>query len=284
MDKGFWMPKGTGHGNEGDPVFDNSSRMEPKRARRWFLDADEPELFPSKKQVVEASISKPDSGINMSSVLSWENSSGFQSAPNQFMNRLFGSETTTPVNLSDAVTDSSNTRRQITTNEQFKNDASVGLSMSYGIEESETGVGYDGTRKVKVNQVKDPENVFNASLENTFITMGQPYGKEGGNVTYDIGDANINSTFGKGIDNTISITPSCNKGDSNTISFGGYGDESVMETLTRPKFLAKKRWMCLMSMLQKYLKPDWTLHLKISQRQNLLEKKHQTASHLMLGV
>ncbi|KAI3461523.1 hypothetical protein Pfo_018186 [Paulownia fortunei] len=265
MDKGFWMPKGGGHVTDGDAVFDNSSRMETKRARQWFLDTSEPELFPSKKQVVEAPNSKPDSGIVMPSSLPWESSSGFQSVPavpSQFMDRLFGSETTTPVTLTDrnmsiAGTDGSNVRKKVI-GEQFDNDSSVGLSISYAMEDPDIGVSYGGLRKVKVNQVKDPENGLHTSVEHgigismeqtyrrgnesTFVSMGQPYGKEGGNVTlmghsYDIGEANIRSmgsTFGKGLDNTISMTHSYNKGDNNTISFGGYQDESVMDALARP--------------------------------------------------
>ncbi|KAK6137978.1 hypothetical protein DH2020_028276 [Rehmannia glutinosa] len=218
-DKGFWMPKGGGHVTDEDTVFDNTSRMEPKRARQWFLDASEADLFPSKKQVVEA----PDG--------------------NQFMDRLFGSETTTPVPLTDrnvtltdrnmsiAGTDGSNGRKKVPC-EQFENNSSVGLSISYAMEDPEAGVSYGGLRKVKVNQVKDPENgllaskehgigismeqTYNRGSESTFVSMGQPYGKESENVTlmshsYDIGEANIRSmgsTFGK--------------------------DESVMEALARP--------------------------------------------------
>ncbi|PIN15362.1 hypothetical protein CDL12_11994 [Handroanthus impetiginosus] len=265
MDKGFWMPKGSGHVTDGDAVFDSCSRMEPKRGRQWFLDASEPELFPSKKQAVEAPISKPDSGIVMPTSLPWESSSGFQSVPavqSQFMDRLFGPETTRPVTLTDrnmsiSGTDGSNVRKKVA-GEQFENDSSVGLSISYAMEDPETGVSYGGLRKVKVNQVKDPENGFHTSMEhgigismeqtysrggeNTFVSMGQPYVKEGGNVTlmghsYDLGEANIRpmgSTFGKTLDNTVSMTHSYDKGESNTISFGGYQDESVMEALARP--------------------------------------------------
>ncbi|GFP82513.1 hypothetical protein PHJA_000394300 [Phtheirospermum japonicum] len=251
MDKGFWMPKGGGHVNDGDVVFDNSSRMEPKRARQWFLDASEVELFPSKKQAVEPSNSKSDAEITMPSSLPWE-SSGFQSVPSQFMDRLFGSDSTTmPASLPDrnmsiAGTDGSTVRREVS-GEQFENDSSVGLSVSYSLEEPEIGVSYGGLRKVKVNQVKDPENELHSSLEHgigtNFVSMGQPYGKVGENValmshSYDIGDTNIRSmgsTFGKGLENnTISMTHSYNKGDNNTISVGGYQDESVMEALARP--------------------------------------------------
>ncbi|KAK6144577.1 hypothetical protein DH2020_021397 [Rehmannia glutinosa] len=269
-DKGFWMPKGGGHVTDEDTVFDNTSRMEPKRARQWFLDASEADLFPSKKQVVEAPDGKSDAEISIPNSLHWESSSGFSTVPSQFMDRLFGSETTTPVPLTDrnivtltdrnmsiAGTDGSNGRKKVPC-EQFENNSSVGLSISYAMEDPEAGVSYGGLRKVKVNQVKDPENgllasaehgigismeqTYNRGSESTFVSMGQPYGKESENVTlmshsYDIGEANIRSmgsTFGKGLDNTISMTHSYNKGENNTISFGGYQDESVMEALARP--------------------------------------------------
>ncbi|XP_057772237.1 uncharacterized protein LOC130991841 [Salvia miltiorrhiza] len=263
MDKGFWMPKGGAHVTDGDAVFDNSSRLESKRARQWFLDFAEPDLFPSKKQAVEASSGKLESAIPSS--LAWDSSSGFPSVPSvpsQFMDRLFGSETTTPVNLGErnmpiSGIDGSNARKKIAS-EQFEDDPSVGLSISYAMEDPETGVSYGGLRKVKVNQVKDPDNGLHASIENsigismeqtyhsgnenTFMSMGQPYGKEGGSVTlmghsYDIGEANnrsMESAFGKGLDGTISMTHSYNKAENNSISFGGFQDEPVMEASPRP--------------------------------------------------
>ncbi|KAL7127404.1 hypothetical protein ABFS83_14G250500 [Erythranthe nasuta] len=237
MDKEFWMLKGGGHGSDGDAVFDNSSRIEPKRARQWLLDASEPELFPSKKQVLEAPNTKQESEILMQSSLPWESSSGFQSvpsAPNQFMDRLFGSETIMPV---IAGTDDSDVREKVI-GEEFEDGSSVGLSISYAMEEQENGVSYGGLRKVKVNQVKDPiehdigvsmEQTYHRGGEITFESIGQHYGKEGGNATlmgqsYNTGESNITctgSTFGK-MDN------------NNIISFGGYQEESVMEALARP--------------------------------------------------
>ncbi|XP_042042324.1 uncharacterized protein LOC121787595 isoform X3 [Salvia splendens] len=262
MDKGFWMPKGSAHVTNGDAVFDNSSRLESKRARQWFLDFAEPDLFPSKKQAVEGSSGKLESSIPSS--LAWEGSSGFQSVPSvpsQFMDRLFGSETPTPENLGDrnmpiSGIDDSNVRKKID-GEQFEDDPSVGLSISYAMEDPETGVSYGGLRKVRVNQVKDPDNGLHASIEhgigimeqtyhsgneNTFISMGQSYGKEGGSVTlmghsYDIGEANDRSmelAFGKGLDSTISMTHTYNKAENNSISFGGFQDEHVMEASARP--------------------------------------------------
>lgn len=263
MDKGFWLPKGSGHLTDGDAVFDNASRMEPKRARQWFLDASESELFPGKKQAVEATIGKTEAGIVMPSSLPWESSSGFQSVPavpNLFLDRQYESETKRPFterNVSMAALDSLNVRKE-DGSQQYDNDSSVDLSMSYAMEDPETVISYGGLRKVKVNQVKDPENVLHPSVEhsigmsmdqaysrgneNAFISVGQPHAKEGGHVSlighsYDISESNMRSmgsTFVKGLSNNMSMPHSYNKGDGNSISFGGYQDESVMEALSRP--------------------------------------------------
>lgn len=257
------MPKGGGHVTDGDAVFDNSSRLESKRARQWFLDFAEPDLFPSKKQAVESPSGKLESTIP--NPLPWETSSGFQtvpSVPSQFMDRLFGSETTTPINLAErnipiSGMDDMNVRKKIA-GEQYENDSSVGLSISYAMDHPETGVSYGGLRKVKVNQVKDPDDGLQSSIEhgigmsmeqtyhsgneNGFMSMGQPYGKEGGSVTlmghsYDIGEANnrsMESTFGKGLDSTISMTHSYNKAENGSISFGSFHDEPEQVGSVRP--------------------------------------------------
>ncbi|XP_073158595.1 uncharacterized protein [Henckelia pumila] len=262
MEKGLWASKGGGaHVNDGDAMFDSSSRVEPKRSLQCFFDA-EPAFFPSKKQAVKAPVNKPESGITISNEIPWENSTEFQSVPNQFMDRLFGSQISSHVDLSKSSvsnigTDAVNMRNKINS-EQFENDSSDGLSISYVMEDQEAGVSYGGIRKVKVNHVKDPGNglhgssehdigmsagpTYNRQNENIFISMLQPYDKEDGNVplmsnSFDLGDANIRtmgSIFGKGDDNNISMDHSYSKRSTNTISFGGYQDESVIEALTRP--------------------------------------------------
>ncbi|KAL6563526.1 hypothetical protein OROGR_002485 [Orobanche gracilis] len=249
------MPNGGGHVAGRDAVFDNSSKMEPKRARQWSLDASELDLLPGKKPALEASNSKPDEEIMMPSSLSWETSSRFQSVPSKFVDRLFGSETNTPKSLTNrntmftTGTDGSNVRPNVI--QQFENDF-------YALEDLETGVSCGGLRKVKVNQVKDPEDelqlsrvrgigicmdqTYHRGSQSTFISMGQPYCKEGENValmsnSFDIGEANIRSmgsTFGRCLENTFLTDHSYTKGVNNTLSFGGYQDESVTEALARP--------------------------------------------------
>uniref|UniRef100_A0A5B7BE00 Tify domain-containing protein n=1 Tax=Davidia involucrata TaxID=16924 RepID=A0A5B7BE00_DAVIN len=253
QNKGFWMAKGGGHLTDGDTAFDNPSRNEPKRSHQWFAETAEPELFPNKKQAVQVPNSKSTPGIFTANA-SWENASSFQSEPIQFVDRLFVSDTTRPVNFTERNVspigiDSLNMRKR-GINEKFGNDSSVGLSISPTMEDPVTCLNYGGIRKVKVNQVKDSDNglhepkehyssmgqVYNSGNETTFMSMGQAYNKEVESVmlmghTYN---RSIGSTPEKGDDNTISIGHTYNKGETNTISFGGFHDEPDIDTLARP--------------------------------------------------
>ncbi|KAA8549234.1 hypothetical protein F0562_000918 [Nyssa sinensis] len=252
--KGFWMAKGVGHLTDGDTAFDNPSRIEPKRSHQWFADAAEPDLLPNKKQAVQVPNSKSNPGIFTANAPPWENASSFHSVPNQFIDRLFGSESSRLVNFNErnaspVETDNLNMRKK-GINEQFGNDSSVGLSISPNMEGPEACLTYGGFRKVKVNQVKDSDNglhepkehnssmsqVYNRGNETTFISMGQAYNKEDEGVilmghTYN---RSMGSTSEKGDDNTISMGHSYNKGETNTISFVGFNDEADIETLARP--------------------------------------------------
>lgn len=266
MDKGFWMSKGAGHVNDVDPTFDNTSRIEPKRSHQWFVDAAETELFPSKKQAVQAPNNKSTSGMSNANIPSWENASSFHSVPSQFNYRFFGSETARPVNFAErnivVETENPNVRRK-SMDEQFGEDASVGLSISHAMEDPETCLTYGGIRKVKVNQVKDCDNgvhmpkghdsngenishlssgqAYNRESEAGFASIGQPYNQDD-NVTlmghtYNRGDANIRSTgptFGNEDGNSISIGDTYGKGEANIISFGGFPDEQDIIPVGRP--------------------------------------------------
>ncbi|KAM7527817.1 hypothetical protein LguiB_031227 [Lonicera macranthoides] len=228
-DKGFWIAKSSG--TEGDTLFDNSSRIEPKRSHQWFADdAAEAELFPNKKQAVQVPNTKSPSSIPTVTTLPWENAS------TQFIDRLFGPETSGPVNFTDGT--ELDMRKKVT-NDPFGPDSTFGLAVSYTIDDPGTCVSYGGIRKVKVNQVKDSENGIQPSKEHTttnetsFISMGQAYGKEDESVTlmghtYNRGATNICD------DNPITIAHPCNKGDTSTMSFGGFQDEPVIDTLARP--------------------------------------------------
>ncbi|CAA0820600.1 Unknown protein [Striga hermonthica] len=229
MDKGvFWMPKSSGHANGVDTVLDNSpSKMEPKRARHWFLDPSEADLFPSKKQALQASNAKLEPDIMIPVSLPWESSSGFPPGPvTQFMDRLFGSETIDSSMQPVAGADCSSNVRTKAEGEHFENDVD-GLSISYPL--VDPTVTYGSLRKVKVSQVNDAslDHGYHGTSESAFDV----YCKEGenmaliGGLSYEIGEeANVRSvgpTFG-------------NKGDINGLSFGGYQDESVIEALAKP--------------------------------------------------
>ncbi|XP_031247597.1 uncharacterized protein LOC116126670 isoform X2 [Pistacia vera] len=265
MNKGFWMAKGPGHIADGDAAFDNPSRIEPKRPHQWFVSTGEAELFPNKKQAVQAPNDKSSVEISNANVPYWGNTSNFQSVPNQFIDRLLGSESARTVgfterNLSPVGTDD---MRRKGIEEHFGEDASAGLSMSHAMEDSET-FSYGGYRKVKVNQVKDSNNgmhppkehsldidsnndlstahAYNKEIQSSYMTMGQAYNKEDDNVTlmghtYSRGDVNIRSTgrtYGKVDDGAISFSDTYRKEDANIISFVGFDDEHDIIPVGQP--------------------------------------------------
>lgn len=259
------MAKGAGHITDGDAAFDNASRIDPKRPHQWFVGAGEPELFPNKKQAVQAPNCK--SSIEISNVACWGNTSSFQSVPNQFIGRLFGSESVRPVNYDErnvSPVGTNDVRRKGIEN-HFGEDASVGLTMSHAMEDPEASCfSFGGIRKVKVNQVKDSDNGMHAQKEhsanmennndlsaglsynkenqNSYMTMGQVYGKEDDNVTlmghtYNRGDANIRSTanpYVKGDDGVISLSDTYSKEDANIISFVGFHDDHEIIPVGQP--------------------------------------------------
>ncbi|XP_058210543.1 uncharacterized protein LOC131322931 isoform X1 [Rhododendron vialii] len=260
QDRGSWMAKGGGHLTERDTAYDNPSRIEPKRSHQWFTDANEPELFPNKKQAVQAPTAKSTTGILDPDPRPSVNASNFfPSVPSQFMDRLFGGETNRPFNFTEqsvssvAGVDSNMMRKGI--NEQFGNDSSVSLSISHTMEDPEICLSYGGFRKVNSNQVKNSDSgfhapeehhsgigqVYNPGNETNFMSSGKGYTKEDESValmghTYK-GNANIRSVgyaFEKGDDNSLSIGQSYDKGGFNGLSFGGFQQEPVFNPLARP--------------------------------------------------
>ncbi|KAK3206200.1 hypothetical protein Dsin_020246 [Dipteronia sinensis] len=265
MNKGFWMPKGSGHITDGDAAFDNSSRIESKRPHQWFVGAGESEIFPNKKQAVQAPNRK--SNIDISNVPCWGNTPSFQSVPNQFIDRLFGSEPARSVNFAERNVSpvGTNDVRRKGVEDHFGGDASIGLTMSHAMEDPEASCfSFGGIRKVKVNQVKDSNNgmhaqkehgvnmennndlstglTYNKENQSSYMTMGQVYGKEDENVTlmgqtYNRGDAHIRSTsnpYGKIDDSVICITDTYSKEDANIISFVGFPDEHDIIPVGQP--------------------------------------------------
>ncbi|KAK4375139.1 hypothetical protein RND71_005816 [Anisodus tanguticus] len=253
-DKDFWIPKCGGHLSDGEAVFDSSVRIEAKRAHRLLSGAAEPELFPNKKQAVHTSLSKSTSGNAMTNSTYWETSSGLQSGANQLIDRLFGVDTTRPVDLTERSMPPGNTgnstlRKKVIDN-QIGDDPLVGLSMSYTIEEPQICISDSRIREVNVNQVEDSETAFhspignninmsisqvhNCASETSFLSMGQAYGKESESQAYNpvaISSRSIGSNVEKGHNNT-SIADSYTRGDSDTIF--GFELMSDIDGLARP--------------------------------------------------
>ncbi|KAL5130225.1 hypothetical protein HKD37_12G033338 [Glycine soja] len=262
QNKGFWMVKGSGQINDRETIFDNPTKIEPKRPHQWFVDAAEVDFFPNKKQAVEDADEKSSPGFSNVNIPPWENNPNFHSVPNQFIGRLFGSETR-PVNFTEKNTsyvlaDDSNVRSKMITN-QYGDDASFGLSISHSIEDSEACVNFGGIKKVKVNQVKEddiqaleghnfgrPNNgnlhqAYNREVETRSASIGQAFDRDGDaslmGLTYSKGDAHVRSfsaPFVKGDDSIVSISESYNKEDTNIISFGGFPDEKDIISVGRP--------------------------------------------------
>ncbi|XVF05562.1 hypothetical protein REPUB_Repub05bG0182900 [Reevesia pubescens] len=257
------MAKGPAHVSDGDATFDNPSRIEPKRSHSWFVDA-EPQLFPNKRQAIQATNKKSSS--SNPNVSPWENVSSFQSVPSQFIDRLFGSESERSVDFSErniSPVEADNLRRK-GIEDRFGEDASVGLSISHSIEDPDACFNYGGIRKVKVNQVKDSDNsmhdpkehsfsrennsnmstieAYNRENESSFISMGHSYDKEYDSVavmghTYNRGDAHIRTAspaYGKGDENPISIGSTYVKEDAGILSFGGFHEEHEIIPVGRP--------------------------------------------------
>ncbi|XP_010096630.2 uncharacterized protein LOC21408080 isoform X2 [Morus notabilis] len=246
--KSFWMPKDAGCLADGEMGYDNSSRMEQKRGQ-WFMDANGPQLF-NKKQAVEAVNGRPISGVPHMNVSQWDNTSGFQSVPGQFTDRLFGSEPVRNSNLVDRNVQSIGSGNMNMGRKgfesQYGNTPSVGLSMSHTIEDPSSCLNFGGIRKVKVNQVRDSDNILNPSMgnsygrvENNTISMGNSYNKSDNNSislapAYNNGEENTISmgpTFTKADESFISIGHTFNKGDGNFISMGhnyGKGDNGLL--------------------------------------------------------
>ncbi|KAF6164387.1 hypothetical protein GIB67_037544 [Kingdonia uniflora] len=236
MGKAFWMPKDAGRINDGaEMVYNNSSRMEPKRPHQWFLDATEPELFPNKRQAIETSGNRLLSGIPNPHFSPWENVSSFQSS--QYAGRLFGTEPTRNMNfgsrnIPSMGADNLNLGRP-GIDDHFGADPSIALSMSHTMEDPGSCLSYGGIRKVKINQVKDSDNCMSVSMGNlTSLNKGDPNTIFFNQVrdmslpinqvhTFDKGDnSTISFNHVKDSDNSMSMsTGHTYKGESNTISF-----------------------------------------------------------------
>ncbi|BBH06082.1 hypothetical protein Prudu_017636 [Prunus dulcis] len=261
--QGFWMPKGTGCLNEGEALYDNSSRIEPKRSHQWFMDGPEVELFPNKKQAVEVPNNNLFSGMLNANVSPWGNVPSFHSFSGHFTERLFDSETDRAVNFDDrnipaAETEKMNLARKVN-EDLFGNDSSFGLSMSHTLEDPRTSPNYgdngamlaahvykadDNTASMGLAYKKGDDSFISMSdnynrADNNFISMGQPFNKGDENIsigqTYKESNNTLSmgQTFNKGDNNIISIGQTYNKVEESTISAGhiyNKGEDSTIST------------------------------------------------------
>ncbi|XP_023545327.1 uncharacterized protein LOC111804766 [Cucurbita pepo subsp. pepo] len=247
--KSFWIPRDAGCLTDGEMNYDSSSRIEAKRGHQWFMDGSAPELFSSKKQAIETVNTRPVPGVPHMNVSPWENTSSFQSVPGHFTDRLFGSEPVRTVNLVDRGITVGNANMDMGRKEyenHFANNPSVGLSMSQSIEDSSSCLNFGGIRKVKVNQVRDPDIGMPASLghaysrgDNGTISMGTTFNKNHEHAislghTYNSRDENaisVGPAYHKTDDSFISMGHAFSKGDENFITIGpnySKGDNSIL--------------------------------------------------------
>ncbi|GKV05769.1 hypothetical protein SLEP1_g17738 [Rubroshorea leprosula] len=253
--------KGAACLNDNEMAYDKSSRVEPLRSHQWFMDSPETELFPNKKQAVNAvSTSKLFSGMLNSNVSLWGNTSGFHLISGHFSERLFDPETARTMNFDDQGIPSVSLEKvdmgRKANEDMLGNDSSFGLSMCQTLEDPRSGLSYGGIRKVKVSQVEDSsismglgynkgnENILSIGDTydkdiNVFISMGQSYnrGKRALQANENaismchalskVNDSTISMghTHDKSENHTLSIGQSFTKGEGPIISFGGYDDD-----------------------------------------------------------
>ncbi|TYG86117.1 hypothetical protein ES288_A13G109700v1 [Gossypium darwinii] len=230
QNQGIWMTKGAGCLNDGEMVYDTSSRIEPKRSHQWFMDGSETDIFPNKKQAVGVSTTNLFSGILNSNLSPWGNASGFHSISGQFAERLFDTESARAVNFDDRSMPSVSSEKVVMgrkLNEDiFTNDSSFCLSMSHTLEDLRSGLNLGGIRKVKVSEVKDSENIMSASMgyvfngvDNTSVSNDHAYNKVEDGImpmgsSYNKGDP-IGDTYERENNVFMSMGQSYNKSEDN---------------------------------------------------------------------
>ena len=177
----------------GDVGYGNSSRIEPKHAHYWFMDAPEQEFFSNKKQALETVNNRPMSGFSNANISLWENASSFETGSGLFCDRLFGSESIRTFGLAG------------------QNISSVGARNS--------------NTEIRAFEDQPNDSYFNLS---SFISMGPTFNKGesefvlmGHNVNK--GDDNIvsiNPAYNKGHDNFFPVGSSYNNHNEKFISVG----------------------------------------------------------------
>lgn len=262
------MTKVPGHENDANSTFDSPSLLDMKRAHHWFIDGCETQAFPNKKQAIQASNSKMTGVVSNINVFPWEqHTPSYQSVSHQLIGHLFGPESVRSTDFdraktSSVISDNLDLRRKgIEVEDHYGEGASVGLSISHGMEDPETSPSYGRIRKVKLNLVKDnihdlqPCHRSNSNredggqltmdsyykeIETGLVSVGSAYIKEDDsfslmNQTSNNGDHHIRflGHSGKIDDNVVSIGDDYGKRDANIISFDGFPDDQDIVSLGR---------------------------------------------------
>ncbi|KAL5716559.1 hypothetical protein ACHQM5_018230 [Ranunculus cassubicifolius] len=157
------MKNGGGY-PESELPYDNASRIEPKRHSQWLLDSSDTEFFHQKKTAVEDSNGRPISVIPNPNH-AWQNYSNFQTAQpfsGHFLDRSYGPDSS-PRTIDFGARNFQSINAGNSERDHYRDDASIGLSMSHTSEDPGSYLNYGGHRKVKVNQVKDFDNSLSFS-------------------------------------------------------------------------------------------------------------------------
>ncbi|XVE61829.1 hypothetical protein DITRI_Ditri06bG0070600 [Diplodiscus trichospermus] len=261
------MSKGAVCLSDGEMVYDNSSRIEPKFSHQWFMDGHETDLFPNKKQAVGVPTTNLLSGMLTSNVSPCANVYGFHSISGQFED----TETAQAVNYGDRSIPSVSTEKvdlgRKVSEDFFTNDSSLGLSMSHTLEDRRSGLNYGGIRKVKASLVKDCENLMSVSMGHAYdlvdnnsastchADIKMEDGKSSVGLIYNEGDENmsIGDTYERGNIVFMSMGQSYNKSEDSVTVGQTYKESnngiSVCNTFN-------KRDNNFMSMVQTYNKKD----------------------------
>ncbi|KAE9618566.1 putative Jas TPL-binding domain-containing protein [Lupinus albus] len=228
--------------------YENSSRIEAKHGRQWFMNTGEPQVFGSnKKQALEDVSGNPISGVSHVNISPLDTNSGFHSITSQSSDRVFGSGlgafNLVDKNMPSIGDGNLNTGRRGFEN-QYGNDPSVGLSISHTIEDPSSCLSFGGIRKVKVSRVTDSDKGMSSSMgcsycrgDNNTISIGAGCIKDDGSISLGLTYSNANdnviptvTTITKAGGNIVSVGDAFNKGGGSFMLMGhdyGKGDGNV---------------------------------------------------------
>ncbi|XP_023532225.1 uncharacterized protein LOC111794439 isoform X2 [Cucurbita pepo subsp. pepo] len=247
MNEGFWITKGLGHENDSHSTFGSPSLSDAKRARHWFIDGCETQVFPNKKQAIQAPNSKMTGILSNVNVLHWEqHTDNYQSVSHRLIGCVFGPESLRSADLpltktSSVIPDHFDLRRK-GMEDQYGDDASI----SHGLEDQVKDNVHDLQPCPRSNSNRDDdgqqaiEGRHYKEIETGLVSMGSAYIKEDDsfsliNQTANDGDHHFGllDHRGKIDDNVVSIDDDYGKQDPNIISFGEFPDEQDIIPLGR---------------------------------------------------